>query len=100
MTSSRTRVWALGASVITLSVVAFIVGQNVERVRLAHAVSPKPIETQQPASTIGPPDYRQLAIEEMLAQPFSEFYEALRAAPAAARDTWAAQIDKMPSGPR
>jgi hypothetical protein len=100
MTSIRTRVWALGASVITLSVVAFIVGQNVERARLDHAVSPQPIETPHPASTIAPPDYRQLAIEEMLAQPFSEFYEALRAAPAAARDTWAAQIASMPPGPR
>jgi hypothetical protein len=101
MTSISARVWALGASVITLSVVAFIAGQNVERAHLANRISsPKPIETPHPASTAAPRDYRELAIEEMLAQPFSEFYEALRAAPAAARDTWAAQIASMPPGPR
>jgi hypothetical protein len=101
MTSIRAREWALGAIVITLSVVAFIVGQNIERAHLAHDVaSPKPIEAPHAASTTVPRDYRQLAIEEILAQPFSEFYEALRAAPAAARDSWAAQIASMPPGPR
>ena len=86
---------------ITLAVVAFIVGQNVERAHLAHGVAfPEPIEAPHAASTMAPRDYQQLPIEEMLAKPFSEFYEALRAAPAAARDTWAAQIDTMPPGPR
>jgi hypothetical protein len=101
MTSISPRVWALGLSVITLSVVAFIAGQNVERAHLANRISsPKPIETPHPTSATAPRDYRELAIEEILAQPFSEFYEALRAAPAAARDTWAAQIASMPPGPR
>jgi hypothetical protein len=101
MTNIRARAWVLGATVIALSAVAFISGQYVERAHLADSMaSAKPFETPHPARTIAPPDYRQLAIEEMLAQPFPEFYEALRAAPAAARDTWAAQIASMPPGPR
>jgi hypothetical protein len=101
MTNIRARAWVLGATVIALSAVAFISGQYVERAHLADSMaSAKPVETPHPARTIAPPDYRQLAIEEMLAQPFPEFYEALRAAPAAARDTWAAQIASMPPGPR
>ncbi|MFN2624109.1 MAG: hypothetical protein ABR611_14830 [Chthoniobacterales bacterium] len=99
MTSIRTRAWALGVSVIALSVSALVVGQKVERAHLAHVSSSRPIETPRAAGTPAP-DYRQLAIEEMLAQPFSDFYEALRAAPTAARDTWAAQIASVPPGPR
>jgi hypothetical protein len=36
----------------------------------------------------------------MLKLPFTDFYEALRAAPTAAREAWAEQVASMPPGPR
>ncbi|HEX4630854.1 MAG TPA: hypothetical protein VH188_07790 [Chthoniobacterales bacterium] len=47
-----------------------------------------------------PPSHRQLAVAEILALPFPEFYEALRAAPGEARQKWAAELEKIPPGPQ
>jgi hypothetical protein len=44
--------------------------------------------------------YRELRGADIIALPFSQFYEALRSAPAEARKKWATELEKMPTGPR
>ncbi|HSH39478.1 MAG TPA: hypothetical protein VK993_11900, partial [Chthoniobacterales bacterium] len=52
------------------------------------------------ASEPEPVSYRQLAVTEIVALPFAEFYEALRAAPAEARAKWASELAAPPESPR
>lgn len=102
MNTSRIRIWAaFAAGLVTLPVVAFIAGQHVGRSQVGDGISSaQSLESPPPSISIAPRDYRQLPIEEMLALPFTDFYEAMRAAPAAAREAWAAQVASMPPGPR
>lgn len=56
-------------------------------------------------SSLPPPSspvisYRELRGADIIALPFSEFYEALRSAPAEARKKWATELEQMPAGPR
>ena len=87
-----------GAGFFLLGFCSFLIGRQVRLSQLttssdlfASAISPV---------SVTPPDYRRLPIEGIFLLPLTEFYEALRAAPAAARDEWWRQIQGMPRGPQ
>jgi hypothetical protein len=97
--AARSRLFA-GAAVLVLTLSAFFAGRTVEERALAARIPPTSAASRPPAIEPAPPSYRQIAVEEILALPFAEFYEALRSAPADARKKWAAELEKMPEGPR
>lgn len=92
--------WLAGVAALVLAMCAFFAGRTIELRALAARVPPPAVASRSPATEPGPPSYRQLAAREILALPFAEFYEALRSAPADARKKWAAELEKMPEGPR
>jgi hypothetical protein len=82
-----------------LSALAFFVGRAVEqreRALKAGVLNHKPALPTPTQS----PTYRELTAGDIIALPFGEFYEALRSAPAEAREKWRADLEKMPAGPR
>jgi hypothetical protein len=81
---------------------SFFVGRHAEEKRLEarDQGNRKPKPARLALSSAEPPSYRQLAIVEMLALPFGDFYEALRSAPVEAREKWSAELARMPEGPR
>src|SRR2546423_13627676 len=96
--AARSR-WFAGAMMLVIALGAFFTGRPVEENSLAarvHSAVAVPAPPTQPE----PPSYRQIAVSEILALPFAEFYEALRSAPADARKKWTAELEKMPEGPR
>lgn len=99
MTTNSRSIVATG--LCTVAFLSFFIGRHVEERALA-AISPKNPIPSEPPLTIEPvsPSYRIIAVAQILALPFTEFYEALRAAPAEARKKWASEIAKMPEGPR
>jgi hypothetical protein len=97
--AARSRLFA-GAAMLLLALSAFFAGRSVEERALAARVPPTAAASRPPATEPEPPSYRQIAVGEILALPFAEFYEALRSAPADAREKWAAELEKMPEGPR
>ena len=99
--NTRSRiVLATGLSVLTLS--SFFIGRGVEEAALVTKRQAADAKAAVPAATVAPfePTYRELAVDDILGLPFAEFYEALRSAPGEAREKWAAELEKMPAGPR
>jgi hypothetical protein len=99
--AARSRLVA-GATMLVIALSAFFAGRTMEERALAArilstAAAPGP---STPVINPEPPSYRQIAVDEILALSFAEFYEALRSAPADARKKWAAELEKMPEGPR
>lgn len=98
------RVWLISVAVlVAVALGAFFAGQRYEEQALAARlqrdsrtlVSPTPPLPSEPLVS-----YRELRAADILAMPFSEFYEALRSAPAEARRKWATELQKMPTGPK
>lgn len=97
------KVWLIGvAGLVGLALGAFFAGHRYEEQALAARlqrdsrmlVSPTPPPSEPLVS------YRELRATDIIALPFSEFYEALRSAPAEARRKWATELHKMPPGPK
>ena len=94
-----------GFAVIALAAVvlaAFFAGRTVEERALSarmqsnsRASLPPP-----PATTAPSASHQKLAVADIFALPFADFYEALRTAPGEARDKWASELAAMPEGPR
>jgi len=94
--------WISVVSLLAVALAAFILGRRFEE----QAVTPKLRSawqtarvSEQPIEVHGP-SYRELRAADIIALPFSEFYEALRAAPADARKKWAVELERMPEGPK
>jgi hypothetical protein len=98
---TRSRLLAATA-LIAVALASFFTGRNVEeRALAAKALANARASTSpSPASQREPPSHRQLAVAEIVALPFADFYEALRSAPAEARRKWATELEAMPEGPR
>jgi hypothetical protein len=81
---------------------AFFIGRRVEEAAVAAKMTSSVIRA--PAAPAPPasqaPSYQQLRAADVLALPFTDFYEALRSAPSEARRQWAAELEQMPAGPR
>jgi hypothetical protein len=92
----------LPIGLVILAVASLFVGRRVEEDALARKRATSGLQAKLPAPSITPfePAYRELAVAEILGLPFAEFYEALRSAPGEAREKWAAELEKMPAGPR
>jgi hypothetical protein len=90
----------LALFVIVLS--SFFIGRRVEEAMLATRLRGAEAKAVLPSATVTPlePTYRELAVADIIGLPFTEFYEALRSAPVEAREKWAAELEKMPPGPR
>jgi hypothetical protein len=80
---------------------AFFVGRRVEEAAVAAKMSSSVV--QAPSASATPvsqgPSYQQLRAADVLALPFTDFYEALRSAPGEARKQWAVELEQMPAGP-
>lgn len=100
MDSKRSAILAAGA--ILLGAIAFFSGRTVEERAIAaqHSALVRKMSLPVAMKPPEPPTHRQLAVIEILALPFSEFYEALRSAPSEARQKWADELQAMPAGPR
>ena len=81
---------------------AFMAGRHLEERKIAERTQPTtPPPIQAAVSGIPAEEaYRELAIDQILRLSFGQFYEALRSAPREARQEWAAELEKMPTGPR
>jgi len=81
---------------------AFFTGRTVEEKALAAKAQSKSRASLSPPAASEPPpvSYRQLGLAEIVALPFADFYEALRAAPGEAREKWASELAAMPEDPR
>jgi hypothetical protein len=92
----------LPLGLLVLALTSLFVGRRVEEEALAKKRATTDLQAKLPAPTVTPfePTYRDLAVAEILGLSFSEFYEALRSAPGDAREKWAAELEKMPAGPR
>lgn len=96
--------WVGTAALLTVAFLAFFTGRGIEQSALAarahlnsrFSASASPSASIQP----GPPAHQQLAVAEIVALPFAEFYEALRSAAGEARKKWALELAQMPEGPR
>jgi len=97
--TARSRLFA-GVAVLVLALSAFFAGRTVEERALAARAPRIATASLPPATEPEPPSYRQIAVGEIVALPFAELYEALRSAPADAREKWAAELERMPEGPR
>ena len=94
---------SIGIACAALLSGAFLLGRHEETARLAERNAQSSVsasETQIVPETQEAADYRRLPIDRILALPFTQFYEALRSAPRAAREQWATELEKMPPGPR
>jgi hypothetical protein len=92
----------LPIGLLVLALTSLFIGRRVEEETLARKRATTDRQAKLPAPTVTPfePTYHELAVAEILGLPFAEFYEALRSAPAEAREKWAAELEKMPAGPR
>jgi len=92
----------LAIGLLVLALTSLFIGRRVEEGALARKRATTDLRAKSPAPTVTPfePTYRELAVTEILALPFAEFYEALRSAPGEAREKWAAELERMPAGPR
>ncbi|MEY2483520.1 MAG: hypothetical protein QOK24_2048 [Verrucomicrobiota bacterium] len=81
---------------------AFFAGRTVEEKALAARMQSNARVSQPgPAATSAlSMSHQQLAVADIFALPFADFYEALRAAPGEAREKWASELAAMPDGPR
>ena len=94
--------WLTLAAVTIIGAVAFFTGRHFEARALAAKVRATAHGSLVPllVNEIRPAAYRELAVTEILALSFSDFYEALRSAPEGAREKWASELAAMPDGPR
>ncbi|MFZ1219229.1 MAG: hypothetical protein WAO00_08045 [Chthoniobacterales bacterium] len=85
-----------------LAVSAFFTGRAIEeRTLLVQMRSKRGAALLAPTAIPAPPmPHGQLAVADIFALPFSNFYEALRSAPGDARQKWAGELATMPEGPR
>src|SRR5687768_12484419 len=84
---------------VTIAVIGFFTGRVVEeRTLLERMHSNLPASVLAPVM-ISPVSHQQLQVAEIFALPFRDFYEALRSAPAEAREKWADELKAMPEGP-
>ena len=92
----------IAAGVLFIGISAFFSGRAFEEHSLARQRQARDGTASSPSPKPLPevPSYRVLTAVDILALPFGEFYEALRSAPAEAREKWAADIQAMPVGPR
>ena len=93
----------LGLALALLTSAAFLAGRRFEEKRMAARIENAPPQPAAPEAALQPrpiESYRALAINDILALPFADFYEALRAAPKSAREKWAGELEAMPKGPR
>lgn len=99
--NAKSRV-VLSIGLLVLALTSLFIGRRVEEEALARKRATLDPQAKFPAPTVTPvePTYRELAVAEILGLPFGEFYEALRSAPGEAREKWAAELEKMPAGPR
>jgi hypothetical protein len=101
MVSTKMRlVWI--AVLLAITIAGFTAGRRFEEHSVAARLHPnsKGAALRQQPVDLEVPSYRELRVADVIALPFSEFYEALRSAPADARQKWAAELEKMPPGPR
>ena len=98
--NARLRV-VLPIGLLVLALASLLIGRRVEEA-LAKKRATTDLQAKLPVPTVTPfePTYRELAVAEILRLSFAEFYEALRSAPGEAREKWAAELEKMPAGPR
>jgi hypothetical protein len=92
----------IATGLVLIAASSFLVGRRAEEKALAAKARLKSqAETSRVVET-GPvsPSYHQLVVADILALPFPEFYEALRAAPGEAREKWASELERMPPGPQ
>jgi hypothetical protein len=87
---------------VLLSALAFFAGRTVEERAVARKARSLNHPAALPTATVKVKmaTYRELAAADIIALPFAEFYEALRSAPAEAREKWRADLERMPAGPR
>jgi hypothetical protein len=101
--ASKNRLIA-GAALSALALTAFFTGRVMEAGALAEKIRANlraSALASSPPATVPPPlTHQQLAVGEILALPFEDFYEALRSAPGDARQKWATELAAMPEGPR
>jgi len=90
---------ALGLSL--LAIAAFLAGRHVEQQRVIPELTfQRPSASASAVEPRADEKYRELYLSEILALPFADFYEALRSAPAAAREKWTAELEQMPRNAR
>ena len=90
-----------GVALAGVAASAFLVGRRVEQAAVAAKMTSSVVRAPTPSATPGPEplSYRQLRAADVLALPFTEFYEALRSAPGEARKQWAVELEQLPAGP-
>ena len=90
------------AALLAIVFTALILGRRFEEQAVAAKLRSSWRTARVPEQTIEVqgPSYRELRAADIIALPFSEFYEALRTAPADARKKWAVELEKMPDGPK
>jgi hypothetical protein len=101
MTAKKIRFISV-AALLTVAFAAFILGRHFEKQALADRLRSgwRPAGVPSQPIEVKGPSYRELRAADIIALPFSEFYEALRTAPADARAKWAAELEKMPDDPK
>jgi hypothetical protein len=94
--------WVAATALAAVVLAAFFTGRTVEERALAEKIHSKSLGSGPTVATIEPPrlSHQQLAVAEVFALPFADFYEALRAAPGDAREKWANELAAMPEGPQ
>jgi hypothetical protein len=94
--------WFLVTALAAIVPAAFFAGRTVEEGALAAKMHSSSRASRPAPAAIDAPSmsHPQLVAADIFALPFSEFYEALRAAPAEAREKWARDLAAMPEGPR
>jgi hypothetical protein len=90
------------AVLLSVALAAFFAGRRFEEQALAARLKRDlpPMVSAAPPPNASLVSYRELRGADIIALPFSEFYEALRSAPAEARKKWATELEQMPTGPR
>lgn len=90
------------AALLAIALTALILGRRFEEQAVAAKLRSGWRTARVPEQTVEVqgPSYRELGVADILALPFSQFYEALRTAPVEARKKWVAELNKMPVGPK
>jgi hypothetical protein len=94
--------WVAATTLAAVVLAAFFTGRTVEERALEEKMHSKSRGSGPTVATIALPrlSHQQLAVAEVFALPFADFYEALRAAPGDAREKWASELKAMPEGPQ
>jgi hypothetical protein len=84
-----------------LALLGFFTGRTVEERALAAQIqsNSRASLSVRPADSTVSMSHQQLAVAEIFALPFADFYEALRSAPGAAREKWIAELAAMTEAP-